>query len=246
MRYAFSITLWPLLMVFTSLSAQNSFNCDDFFLEYYKVGPTRPIENMQAFCNGAEAAYYAERLMLKWHVNSDDVDNCTIYSYEKHGVNIDFTFWSSNMEQQDYNAGYNFVADKKIKQELGDKYKQLGVIGPNNFSSSNMFSEAFYNNFNNRLNIEKLNKNEIKLTLESVHTFADYFKDIKIVDKKTKKQFMFMDLVNGVTLTYDDKDKEDYRYFSFLLDNFNHPDYCKSSVSPNAMRVWVDVAKAFK
>ncbi|OWY21154.1 hypothetical protein BVG80_14185 [Sphingobacteriales bacterium TSM_CSM] len=226
--------------------AQPSFNCDETFLNYYKLGTVQPVSDMQAFCNGAEEAYYAGSLMLKWQGNIEEVNSCTRFAYEKNNVQLVFTGNNLTPAQLDAMEGFNFVMTGKIKQQLGKKYDELGTFGPMYFGPENIFTETFYSNFNNSLVITKTGNKQIHLKLEHAHVFPEYMNKITIEDKDNGQQFSFTDLEKGLTLEITGQNiSEKMKLLRFLLNDFNEPFYCKASSLPNAFIVWVDLKKVF-
>ncbi|OWY24534.1 hypothetical protein C7N43_19480 [Sphingobacteriales bacterium UPWRP_1] len=234
------------LLLCGAAMAQPAFNCDETFLTYYKLGTVQPVSDMQAFCNGAQEAYYTGALMLKWQGNIEEVSSCTRFSYEKNSIQLVFMGNNLTPAQLDAMEGFNFVMTERIKQQLGKNYDELGNFGPMYFGPENIFTETFYSNFNNSLVISKTGGNQIHVKLEHAHVFPSYMNKIKIEDKDNGQQFSFTDLEKGLTLEITNQNKsEKMKLLRFLLDDFNEPFYCKASSLPNAFIVWIDLKKLF-
>lgn len=222
------------------LSAQN---CDALFLEYYRNGDApRAITNFDAFCEGVQEAESTKNFVVKWNVNERyDIKSCIRYGFEMHGVDIAATGGTTDPRTLDAIEGYNFLMNKRMKAKLGEqKYNDLGVVSPKFFGPEDIFTEQFYETFNNRLKIEKVDKNNIKMTLMKDDVFHDYLNVIMVKDRRSDTSFRFSDLYQGVTVPLGEEDRSGKnKLFNFSLKNFNHPHYCAAKDAPDAFVVWV-------
>lgn len=229
-----------LVLLSLTLSAQN---CDQLFLEYYKNGDApRAITNFDAFCEGVTEAASAESFAVKWNVRERyDVKSCIRFGYEMHGVDIVATGGTIDPKVLDAIEGYNFLMKKRIRAKLGEeKYNDLGVVSPKFFGPEDMFTEQFYETFNNRLKIEKVDKGNIKMTLAKDDTFHEYLNVIMVKDRRSDTEFRFSDLYQGVVVPLGEEDQSGKnKLFNFSLKNFTHPHYCAAKGTPDAFVVWV-------
>ncbi|MGB1240926.1 MAG: hypothetical protein ACPG49_00285 [Chitinophagales bacterium] len=234
------ITVFASFLCFTSmLLAQN---CNTLFLEYYKNGDApRAITNFEAFCEGVKEAETTQDFSVKWNVNERyDIRSCIRYGFEIHGVDIIAAGGTKDAKELDAIEGYNFVMNKRIKAKLGEDFNDLGVVSPKFFGPEDIFTEQFYDTFNNRLKIEKGEKGFIKLTLAKDDRFHDYMNVIMVKDRRSETQFRFSDLYNGVLVPMTEEDENGKnKLFNFSLKNFTHPHYCSAKDAPDAFVVWV-------
>ncbi len=175
-------------------------DCDALFLEYYRNGDApRAITNFDAFCEGIEEATLAKSFVVKWNVNERyDIKSCIRYGFEMHGVDIAATGGTTDPRVLDAIEGYNYLMNKRIKAKLGEKtYNDLGVVSPKFFGPEDIFTEQFYETFNNRLQIEKVDKNNIKMTLKKDDIFHNYLNVIMVKDRRSDASFRFSDFVSG-------------------------------------------------
>ncbi|MEZ4887328.1 MAG: hypothetical protein R3E32_21530 [Chitinophagales bacterium] len=235
-----SIAFFYLCLCVTSMLVAQ--NCDALFLEYYRNGDApRAISNFDAFCEGVKAGEAAKDFAVKWNVNEKyDIKSCIRYGFEANGVDIIAAGGTTDPKELDAIEGFNFVMNKRIKVRLGDKYNDLGVVSPKYFGPEDIFTEQFYDTFNNRLKIEKVDKGNIKLTLAKDDFFHDYMNVIMVKDRRSETEFRFSDLYQGVVvpLTGEDESGKN-KLFNFSLKNFNHPYYCAAKDTPDAFVVWV-------
>lgn len=239
------VAIFCLLLCTTSMFGQY---CDAVFLEYYKGGDApRAITNFEAFCQGAEEGTTATEFAVKWNVKEKyDVKACIRYGFEMYGVDIIVTGGTTDPKVLDAIEGYNFVMNKRIKEKLGDKYNDLGVVSPKYFGPEDIFTEQFYETFNNRLKIEKADKGSIKMTLKKDDAFHDYMNVIMVKDRRSDAEFRFSDLYKGVVVPLAEEDtKGQNKLFNFSLKNFNHPHYCAAKDTPDAFVVWVKLKEFF-
>ena len=234
-----------LLFCCTSMFGQY---CDAVFLEYYKGGDaSRAISNYEAFCQGVEEGTTTTDMAVKWNVKEKyDIKACIRYGFEMYGVDIIATGGTTDPKELDAIEGYNFVMNKRLKEKLGDKYNDLGVVSPKFFGPEEIFTEQFYETFNNRLKIEKADNGSIKMTLNKDDAFHDYMNVIMVKDRRSDAEFRFSDLYKGVVVPLSAEDKNGQnKLFNFSLKNFNHPHYCAAKDTPDAFVVWVKLKEFF-
>lgn len=222
--------------------------CDAVFLEYYKNGDApRAISNFDAFCQGVEEGTTTTNMAVKWNVKEKyDIKACIRYGFEMYGVDIVATGGTTDPKELDAIEGYNFVMNKRLKEKLGDKYNDLGVVSPKFFGPEEIFTEQFYETFNNRLKIEKADNGSIKMTLKKDDAFHDYMNVIMVKDRRSDAEFRFSDLYQGVVVPLSSEDKNGQnKLFNFSLKNFNHPHYCAAKDTPDAFVVWVKLKEFF-
>ncbi len=248
---SFSITTLTLLLVLHTTcfvtQAQETFSCEKTFIEYYQSDSLRPITNFDAFCKGAKAAFKASKLTYKISGEAFQTRSCLRYAYEQKGIELIFENKKEEALFLDELTAYNFVAQKRIVQKIGQQaFEQLGDFGPMYFGPEDIFSELFYDYFNNCLKVKAVGKDKIKLKLTKRHLFPDYMDNIKVIDRRSKKDFVFKDLFDGITLPIDKQDRKDQnKLLSFRIDDFEHENYCKPSIMPNAYIVWVRLKDFF-
>lgn len=241
------VLLWllafPIFSFQSFAQADFEFDCDALFLEYYKTATdtTRAIHSYEAFCKGAEASHQAIQIALLWNENADEVDDCTRFRFEKYGVLTKYIGKTENTDTLDYTAAYNFLSHKRLKIIIPDTYKRLGILGPLHFGRNEMFTDIFYQQFNDRMTIEKKGEDKIVLHLEKNFIFPKYLYDIQITDLHTNQKFVFSDLFKGkVVLSLVEKDlKKQKKPFSFSLEEFENKHFCKIADLPEGHVVWL-------
>jgi len=246
----FSILTFLLMVLYAPffvVQAQETFSCEKIFIEYYQSDSIRPITNLEAFCKGAKTAFKTPKLTYKMMGEQFQTRSCLRYAYEQQNIELIFEKKTTDPLMLDEFTAYNFVAKKRISKKIGKKaFQQLGEYGPMYFGPEDIFSELFYDYFNNSLKIKDAGNNQIKIKLGKRHLFTDYMDDIKVIDRRTEKEFLFKDLFEGIVLSIDAKDKKDQtKLLSFRIDDFEHEYYCKPSAMPNAYIVWVRLKDFF-
>lgn len=243
-----NLSLLLLILFSSTLMAQNKagFDCDQVFLAYYKATPSTPINDFDAFCQGAYEAFAATQLAQRWHVNPDDIRSCTFYGFEKYGVKLETTHHSENTNINDINAGFNYVMDQRIREKLGKDYELLGNMGPMYFGPDDMFNELFYSQFNSSMTKKKTDDG-LFLKLEKVGIFQDYLMDLKVTDRRGNSEFIFSDLFKGVTVQLSDEDiKEQSKLFNFQIADFKDPFFCDAANKPSVFIVWLNLNDFFE
>ncbi|MGB0840543.1 MAG: hypothetical protein ACPGXL_10395 [Chitinophagales bacterium] len=217
-------------------------DCDAVFLEYYKTQELpHPISNYNAFCEGVEEAKTTMQLSLKRNVNDVfSIPSCERFDYENRNIILIPAGQTYNEDTLDAIRGYNFMMSKKIRLRLGSQFKELGKLSDSYFGPENIFTEAFYDLFNDKLSIKKLDDEQIRLTLSKDDAFPDYLNSIVVKDRFSDAKFSFKELYDGVTVPLTEQDvKQTSKLFSFSLKEFSHPNFCAAKDNPDAFVVWV-------
>ena len=245
-------SLFSILFLLTAqtLAAQGTFNCDQYFIDFYKNKPDRPVTDLDAFCEGAYEAHNAAEFVLKFNSDPNDIKTCVRHSYEQQGVNLVCIGRTNDPKTLDALAGYNYVAEQRIRAKLGNEgFEQLGMdINPFGFGPEDIFTEQFYDEFNRSFVAKKEGNGAMRIRLENRHLFPDYIDHLKVKDRRTETAFTFADLwkPEGVVVPIADGDRnEKNKLFNFILTDFTHPNYCKTKNMPEAFIVWVKLTDFF-
>lgn len=248
MRWIIGILIISTLTSYTFILAQPTFNCAKTIATYQKTYPEEKIINTSNFCAGAEEAYQAIELGLKWHVNQFEISPCTLNSFERHRIKIIGTGTTKLEAVVDENKGYNFIMEQRIIKHIGqDAFDNLGKEDSGYFSLQDFFDGNFQKELNKTLILKETLMGNIKLKLDKDQTdFAKYVSQMKVLDVHTNKVFFFGDLYSSVCLDITPKDEaKKHKELQFFLTSVKDPKFCKYKTMPEIRTIRVSLEDYF-
>jgi len=226
-----------------TLFAQKDFNCDSLLEVYPKdtVWLTQMAEKT-IFCAGMKKAFEDTILSLKWNENEFDIDDCTRFSYERYGVKIIGTGTTQVPFILQTNAGFNYMMMVKIRQALGLQSNRLGVIDDTFISAKDIFTDDFNKKINKALVVRENIFGGLRLKLKKGTRFPDYLNTLKVVDRRSEKQFIFGDLYKGVNLPLldDDEDRKN-KLLRFTVSDFEYHKFCRFKGMIDGYLVYIEI-----
>lgn len=240
------------LSIFPNLSAQTNFECNQAFIDYFDHQPPYPIQNKEQFCIGVQRANSQTELSLQKAINKENLNLCEQQIYENYNITIICLGKTDDPDILAQLAGYNEIMKKRIEATWGiTETELLAQLNPLGFGPQDMFTEHFYDHFNQNMVREmvrvKGKGKQLKLMLKDAYLFPEYFANIPVIDRRTKATFTFKDFFYGITLPIDPTDKQDQnKLFNFVLTDFEHPNYCKTKDTPSSFIIWLTLKETFK
>lgn len=232
------------LFVFSQqLIAQNNFNCDSLLQVYPKdtVWLTKMTEK-EIFCAGMKKAFEDTILSLKWNANEFDIDDCTRFSYERHGVKIIGTGTTQVPFIVQTNAGFNYMMMIKIRQALGLQSNRLGVIDETYISAKDIFTDAFNKKINKYLVIRENFFGGLRLKLKKGGHFPEYLNTLNVVDRRSEKTFKFGDLYKGINLPLlEDDEERQNKLLRFTVSDFEYHKFCRFKGMIDGYLVYIEI-----
>jgi hypothetical protein len=208
------------LVVFPYGLMAQGFDCVKVISEYYAENPTGDVGDSAAFCAGAK---WASEGSLKVLGSFWETRPCECYAYEKYGVktvtmscivmNSDSEAWASR--------GFNYVMDKRFKNELGDRAALLGKVQPEWFGIDERWSLVIRKHFE----VKMISKDSARVRV--IDTTLDYLDgmlfEIRGQNKSDKTSYTITQLKEGIVF----KPKGKRLFLIFITKNYNNPNYCK-------------------
>jgi hypothetical protein len=245
---------YTILFSMSSQVIGQDFNCEKYYTEFCKTiqidtsqipnytaglfysgektNPNRMsiegcIDDLDAFCEGIKRALDSEKLAIRQVGDPGHVSQCTYYSFERLGVKLVMT-GDIILDARifDENAGFNFIMEKRIKENIGDEnYKLLGL------------KDSTWLEFNSDLHIELMNaiKSEIitdstaSIRLDSLKLVESKFHHLKGVvftDCFSNFKFDSLDFQNGFKIVVKGENKK-YGILKIDFKNYENPMFCK-------------------
>jgi hypothetical protein len=223
--------------------AQKDFNCDSLLQLYPKdtVWLTKMTEKT-VFCAGMKKAFEDTILSLKWNINEFDIDDCTRFSYERHGVKIIGTGETRVPFIIETNAGFNYMMMIKIRQALGFASNRLGRIDDSYISAKDIFTDDFNKKINKYLVVRENIWGGLRMKLKKGSDFPEYLNSLKIVDRRSEKTFQFRDLYRGVNLPLLEQDEDrKNKLFRFTVSDFEYHKFCRFKGMIDGYLVYIEI-----
>ncbi|MGZ5243436.1 MAG: hypothetical protein ACXWDO_04170 [Bacteroidia bacterium] len=163
-----------------SLYANAQGNCDSILKAYYASAPNvEKLEYELSFCRGARSALNQNYLSICTIGHPKDISPCTYFAYERYSVKLCIVENPSRVDEAEAeNAGHNFIMRQRIKQQMPDKAKLVGVEDPEYFViSDNLNTE-----------IEKVLQVSERETVQPKETFTSEKAKKKAEKKRLKAE----------------------------------------------------------
>lgn len=196
----------------------------DLYLKEYPKDSSILIGNeIIYFCQGALKAQKDSALAISSVGDPGHASSCTFESYSIHGVRRYFSGDIIMEGDISRNLGYNFIMEKRIKEELGDSiFNLLGKVDSNWIE----FNQSLAQDFTESFDYKVISDSSVWVKIDTVklsQTRLQSIEGIEFLNHLSGKKFNDKEIVEGIFLRVRGGDKYLQCFLRFNLKNYNHP-----------------------